>query len=43
MATYSFTNLKPKDQLDRGPSCDDTVTGMVNKQEVQDTQQQHQS
>lgn len=31
-------HLKPKHQLDRGSPCEDTVVGMVDKQEIQDAQ-----
>lgn len=37
------TNLKPKNELDWGSSGYDAVTGVVDKQEVQDTQQSHES
>lgn len=40
---YSITNLKSKNQLDRRSSANDAVTGMVDKQEVHDTKQSHES
>lgn len=37
------TNLKSKHKLDRSASGNDAVTGMVDEQEVHDTQQSHES
>ena len=39
----SGADLKPEDQLDGGPPCDDAVTGMVDEEEVQHSQQSHES
>lgn len=38
-----MTNLKSKNKLDWGSSGNDAVTGMVDKQEVQDSQKSHES
>lgn len=38
-----MTNLKAKNKLDWGSSGDDAVTSVVDKQEVQNTQQSHES
>lgn len=40
---FKCTNLKSKNKLDWSTSGNDAVTGMVDKQEVQDPQQSHES
>lgn len=38
-----YTYLKSKHQLNRGPPCDNAMTSMVYKKEVQYCQQHHES